>query len=339
MSLTRSISVAGKDSSDRNALKSSINEAVTDDVLKKILENQELAKELKVELPEKHSPLITLYDVPTSMSEEDPLGAIYEQNHKGRVRQSVQDWADYASTSVQVKDYVVVPKCTKGQDLGHVERHCAETDITCGHCGEQGHTKNDCAKGRQVSITSAGRWIVDNSNTGGQRKCQISSLAQRTYRYQRGAAGRDDSRAPARVLSGRNKKIPTRQRQRWRLATMSLAAFIDKDRDPCKRLIKTALAALKQKADQTQPKIALEAQRVRTGETRSAFYQSVATLEERTTNRRRPNDNPGEPETGEETKSQISLSTYETFLRLASHPPTRCLGRKRRADSFPPGEQ
>lgn len=41
------------------------------------------------------------------------------------------------------KDYLVVPKCLKCLDLGHVAKHCPKTENACGHCGDS-HDKKDC---------------------------------------------------------------------------------------------------------------------------------------------------------------------------------------------------
>lgn len=46
-------------------------------------------------------------------------------------------------TCVNAKDYLVVPKCMKCQDLGHVAKHCMKTDSVCNHCEEK-HDRKEC---------------------------------------------------------------------------------------------------------------------------------------------------------------------------------------------------
>ncbi|KAF2897004.1 hypothetical protein ILUMI_09171 [Ignelater luminosus] len=194
----------------RTTNKALVIETATEGDLQKILNNTELAKDLKVELPRKRLPLVTLFDVPTSMSEEDLLGGIHEQNFddmskdeflaqlKPRFRTGPRDKAtvnhvaEVSPTlrkrilaqgrvyvgfrSIKAKDYVAVPKCVKCQDLGHVGKHCSQTEITCGYCGEQGHTESGCAKARQApelsdaqddagtAYTEDGLWVIGPSS-------------------------------------------------------------------------------------------------------------------------------------------------------------------------------
>lgn len=48
--------------------------------------------------------------------------------------------------AISVKDFIVVPKCLKCQDLGHIDKHCTSKSSNCAHCGEQGHERKECEK-------------------------------------------------------------------------------------------------------------------------------------------------------------------------------------------------
>lgn len=154
----------------------------------KLLKNEDIKKaNLKAELPRKKNPLVIIYDTPVSTTAEDLKAQIYEQNfadiiseqeyeegfkfrfktgarNKPIVHQVVEVSARMRHLMVQkgrlfagfashpVKDYVVVPRCHKCQDLGHVAKWCKAEKMVCAHCGEQDHTKNDCKKSKQASV-------------------------------------------------------------------------------------------------------------------------------------------------------------------------------------------
>lgn len=53
---------------------------------------------------------------------------------------------------VNCKDYLVVPRCLKCQDLGHVAKHCPKEQSACNHCGDTTHEKKDCTKKEQPKV-------------------------------------------------------------------------------------------------------------------------------------------------------------------------------------------
>lgn len=55
-------------------------------------------------------------------------------------------------SSHTAKDYLVVPRCLKCFDIGHVAKHCRKESSSCGHCGEIDHVKTDCQKIKQPKI-------------------------------------------------------------------------------------------------------------------------------------------------------------------------------------------
>lgn len=144
----------------------------------KIISNKELGATLKCDPPTKRKPLMIIYDVPADMTDEDLLRFAYEQNFsetveksaflegfKLRFRAGPRDRATVHHVievdpnirkeilkqgrlylgfrSLSAKDYLVVPRCNKCQDLGHVAKYCHQEEV-CGHCGKTGHRKNEC---------------------------------------------------------------------------------------------------------------------------------------------------------------------------------------------------
>lgn len=50
-----------------------------------------------------------------------------------------------AFSSADIKDYIVVARCMKCQDLGHIAKYCTQKEI-CSHCGKEDHKKVECPK-------------------------------------------------------------------------------------------------------------------------------------------------------------------------------------------------
>lgn len=46
---------------------------------------------------------------------------------------------------ISAKDYIVVARCNKCRDLGHVAKYGTK-DEACEHCGSNGHKKDACPK-------------------------------------------------------------------------------------------------------------------------------------------------------------------------------------------------
>lgn len=163
-------------------------ETETEQDINKIMTRDELVRlNLKMEKPRKRNPLVILYDTKSDEKEEDLIEAIYSQNFDGiltreeflsncktrfrtgpRNRTTVHVVLEMSSKirqmainkgrlyvgfqSLAVKDYVVVPRCLKCQDLGHVAKHCRKEKSTCAHCGEEDHERKDCGKKEQAAI-------------------------------------------------------------------------------------------------------------------------------------------------------------------------------------------
>lgn len=161
-------------------------EAETKEDIEKIMNNDKLKCDLQMELPKKRNPLVIVYDVDTQMKEEEMLENIYQQNFEEmdktsfmegckvrfktgpRNRATVHYVVEMTGTirklvtqrgrlyigfsSHNVKDYIVVPRCLKCQDLGHIAKHCRKEEGVCAHCGDSGHNKSDCPKKQQPSV-------------------------------------------------------------------------------------------------------------------------------------------------------------------------------------------
>jgi len=51
-------------------------------------------------------------------------------------------------TSHAIKDYLVVSRCFKCADLGHITRYCDGQEV-CSHCGSKDHKKDNCPRKEQ----------------------------------------------------------------------------------------------------------------------------------------------------------------------------------------------
>jgi Arginine methyltransferase-interacting protein, contains RING Zn-finger len=137
-------------------------------------------EQLVVEAPRKRNPLLIVYDVPRDIKDNELVNAIHDQNFgetdqepfesqfrlRFKVGPQSKDTVHHVVevtgplrrhilgvrrlyvgfTSHAVKDYTVLPRCLRYQDLGHVTKHCRQTESVCAHCGEQGHTRGQCGK-------------------------------------------------------------------------------------------------------------------------------------------------------------------------------------------------
>lgn len=153
-------------------------ETETNEDLQKIKNNIKLAKDLSMEPIKKRKPLMIMYDVPSGWEEERIKNTIYEQNLEGKIsreefengfnirfktgpreKATVHQVAEVDAKirkimiqqerlymgfyAIRVKDYLVVAKCMKCQDLGHVAKHCRVVEQVCGHCGQK-HKSEEC---------------------------------------------------------------------------------------------------------------------------------------------------------------------------------------------------
>lgn len=172
----------------RSTEKSLIIETESENESRKFLEHSKLKElKVKVELPRKRNPLVILYDVAADYKEEEVLDMIHAQNfeenisktefHENckvrfrtgprnrstvhlvmemspKIRQlAVNKGRLYVGfSSHSAKDYIVVPRCLKCQDLGHVSKHCRKDKSTCSHCGEEDHSKAECGRKEQAAV-------------------------------------------------------------------------------------------------------------------------------------------------------------------------------------------
>ena len=162
-------------------------ETETAEDAQKIMTNTKINEKLRCEPPRKRRPLLIMYDIPSDMSAEDIRDTIYEQNFEGqlskdefnekfqlkfktgpREKTTVHHVAEVEASlrsnilkrgriylgfrSVNIKDYVVVSRCVKCQDLGHVAKYCTREKATCAHCGEEDHNKQQCEKKNQPAV-------------------------------------------------------------------------------------------------------------------------------------------------------------------------------------------
>lgn len=154
--------------------------------LQKLIDNPELKENgFTVEKPGKRRPKLIVYDVPKSMSEDELLEAIYDQNEEtvgaeetqfrekfklafrigGNRQGEFVNWiADMRHNlrrsgrlfigwnSCRVQDFVGLSRCYKCQNYGHIAKNCIQEKDTCGHCGADGHRARDCPKKNEPGI-------------------------------------------------------------------------------------------------------------------------------------------------------------------------------------------
>lgn len=87
-------------------------------------------------------------------------------------------------SSVSAKDYIVVARCNKCRDLGHVAKHCSKEE-SCEHCGETGHKKEACTKKKQAATCIPCTRRGKKCNANNQAECpthrlMLERLIQRT---------------------------------------------------------------------------------------------------------------------------------------------------------------
>ncbi|XP_050516187.1 uncharacterized protein LOC126891051 [Diabrotica virgifera virgifera] len=160
--------------------KALIIDAATKEDLDKIKNHTIVKRNFKCELPKKRKPLVILYDVSSSAKEEDIMEDIRAQNFENMSKEEFEDsfkvrfktgprgksTVHYVAevspglrkaiikdkiyigfNAINVRDYIVVPKCLKCQDLGHVAKHFTK-ETACSHCGGA-HEKKECDKAGQ----------------------------------------------------------------------------------------------------------------------------------------------------------------------------------------------
>lgn len=156
----------------------------------KIIKHDKLQQKMTIERPKKKMPKIIVYDVPNHMTTKDLTEYTYEQNFEElcsreefekefqpkfktgprdkeivhhvvevspRVRNVViQKGRIYLPfISVTAKDFLVIPRCNKCQDLGHVAKHCLCENTICAHCGDKDHERKECTKRERAQVCIA----------------------------------------------------------------------------------------------------------------------------------------------------------------------------------------
>lgn len=160
-------------------------ETETQDDCKKLMDKAPNLQDIICEGPRKRRPLLAVYSVPTTLSDEDFLGELYDLNlsehlneedfqeevklrfktgPKGKDRQNFiievsprvrnlllrQERTYISFHALKTADYTNVAKCYNCCDLGHPTKFCPETDSVCINCGQKGHKKKDCQNERKI---------------------------------------------------------------------------------------------------------------------------------------------------------------------------------------------
>lgn len=193
----------------------------TKDDVEKLKKSVQLSTSgLTVDEPQKRRPRIIIIGVPTSMAENDVYRCIYDQNlsdkfptmsqetfmtsiklsHKSGKKDTencnyiIEVPADIRKalitkdrlfinwTSCPVRDFTLVTRCYKCQLYGHAAKFCKATTPTCGHCGDEGHSIQDCTKKADPSVCATClRYKKPSNHKTGDADCPAKKAAE--YRY------------------------------------------------------------------------------------------------------------------------------------------------------------
>ena len=162
----------------------------TEDDANKLMNNKQMKEKFICERQRKKKPLVIMYNVPSNLTNDDLVNAIYSQNFEDQMgKQEFQDSfvpkfktgpREQATVhhvvevapelrkkiienrrlylhfqAIAAKDFLTIPKCLNCHDFGHIAKHCNRTEPICGHCGECTHTKNECQKRNAPAICIA----------------------------------------------------------------------------------------------------------------------------------------------------------------------------------------
>ena len=165
---------------------------------------------VKVDPPKKRNPLMIIYDIPSSSTNEEIVDTIYAQNFedimtkdqfnthfKLRFKTGPKDRRTFhyvvevkaklrnearkrgkvfmGFTAHNIKDYTVVARCLRCQDLGHVKKYCKHEKTVCSHCGEEDQLKAECEKRRQ-SPTCIPCKLRNKTCTANKKDCPTYQL-------------------------------------------------------------------------------------------------------------------------------------------------------------------
>lgn len=152
--------------------------------LAKIATSADLKKHgFKIERPGKKEPRILIYDVQSSLTEQEIKDAIFEQNpdlvegmekstfdtelklqfRVGKRREDLTNWVAEVTPALRnkirkigriyiewqfcrIQDFIGLSRCYQCQVYGHVAKYCRQETSSCGHCAEDGHRASDCPK-------------------------------------------------------------------------------------------------------------------------------------------------------------------------------------------------
>lgn len=193
----------------------------TKDDIQKLKQSKQLTiSGLTVDDPQKKRPRIIVIGVPTSMQESEVFNCIYHQNvadklqgmsiesflssiklsHKSGKREA--DTCNYVIevpanirkalitkerlfinwSSCPVRDFTAVTRCYKCQQYGHAAKSCREVSVSCGHCGEVGHTIKECVnKGEPGRCATCYKFKKPHNHKTGDPECPAKKIAEKRY--------------------------------------------------------------------------------------------------------------------------------------------------------------
>lgn len=191
-----------------------------EDVLKLKQSVQLTTSGLTVDEPQKRKPRIVVVGVPGAMQEAEVFKCIFQQNLADKVLDMTLDKflasiklshksgkkdADTCNyiievpalirkalitsdrvfvnwSSCPVRDFTLVTRCYKCQQYGHAAKTCKMESNTCGHCGNVGHTIQDCPKKADPpKCATCLHYKKPCDHATGDAECPAKKLAEKRY--------------------------------------------------------------------------------------------------------------------------------------------------------------
>ena len=187
-------------------------EAESEGDLDKIRNNKDLNEQFHIEKPSKSRPRIMIYDVPSDMTDQQVIQAVFEQNEglidsaknlamhfepkfkTGKRQKETTTWVVEVSPEIRVSllerrkifigwqsckihDYITVTKCYKCQGFGHIAKHCRNEQV-CSHCTQTGHNRSDGPnKDKPKTCANCLRSKREHTHDTMDRKCPLYKQA------------------------------------------------------------------------------------------------------------------------------------------------------------------
>ncbi|XP_063617139.1 uncharacterized protein LOC134790238 [Cydia splendana] len=191
-----------------------------DDIEKLKLTFKNTSLNLTIDEPFKRRPRVVIVGVPSALRDQEVYSCLYEQNiadkfpeltrenflasiklsHKSGKKDAEscnyvievpaymrralisENRAFINWSSCPVRDFTTVTKCFKCHFYGHAAKTCKQSEPTCGHCSNLGHSDKDCLfKAEYPKCASCSLFKKPNGHITGDPDCPVRKMAERRY--------------------------------------------------------------------------------------------------------------------------------------------------------------